>query len=67
VKGREMEEPSEVLGDDLAERLKSSRNRVDIALILIDIDRRDLVYTMLEDLFYGAQIIIDKYCLKEVT
>lgn len=61
-----MDEPTEIQGDDLMERLKTTRNRAEIALILIDVNRRDLTYTILEDLHLGTQMIIDMYCIKSL-
>lgn len=58
-------EPTEILGNDLLERLKSAKNRAEIAILLIETGNRDLVYTVIEDMVYGCQILIDKYCVKE--
>ena len=65
MRGIRVEEPTEITGNDLEERLKTTRNRVDITLILLGLQRQDLIYTILEDLHYGTQLIMDKYCLKE--
>ncbi len=48
--------------DWLEERLKSTKNRVEIALVLYKLERYDLIYTELEDLHYGTQTIIDEHC-----
>ncbi len=61
----ERQEPIEILGDDLLERLKTTRNRADIAILLLKLNRHELIYTVLEDLHYGTQNLIDKYCIKE--
>ena len=50
---------------DLEERIKTIRNRCHIALILIERADFDLLSTILEDMHYGTQIIIDLYCIKE--
>jgi len=57
-------EPTEIEGNDLEERLKTLGNRVEIALLLIKNDREDLIYTIIEDTYHGAQILLDKYCVK---
>ncbi|GAI04365.1 unnamed protein product, partial [marine sediment metagenome] len=64
-KGREMSEPK-IAGNDLQEWLKTTRARCEIALLLIDAKRNDLLPTILEDLFYGTQIILDCYCIEEI-
>lgn len=48
----------------LTEDLKSIRNRVEIALILIELKKDILLPTILEDLFAVAQHIIDSHCIK---
>ena len=60
-----IDEPGVIAGHDLTERIKTARNRCDIALILIDKGKDNLLPTILEDLFYGSQIILDRYCVKE--
>jgi len=57
-------EPTET-ENDLEERLKTTKNRAEIGLLLIKNKREDLLPTILEDLFYGCHIILDKYCVKE--
>jgi hypothetical protein len=49
----------------LKEALLSQQNRTTIALLLFDQDRADLMPTQLEDIFFHAQGIIDKYCVCE--
>ena len=51
--------------NDLEERLKTSQKRCEIALLLIKHNHPELLPTILEDLFFGAQTIIDLYCVKE--
>ncbi len=58
------DEPQEIMGNDLEERLKTTRNRAEIALLLIAQSREELLPTMLEDIYFGAQLILDKYCIK---
>ena len=59
-----MNEPP-IQPNDLEERIKTTKNRVDIALLLIEHDRLDLINTILEDMFFGIQTIMDYYCVKE--
>lgn len=49
--------------NELIERLKTTKNRAEIALLLIEMKRDDLVFTVMEDLAYGVQIITDKFCV----
>ena len=56
-----MNEP-ELQPNDLEERLKTTRNRCDIALLLIRFNANSLLPTVLEDLFSGTQCILDLYC-----
>ncbi len=49
--------------NDLEERLKTARNRCSIALLLIEHGRDELLPTVLEELFYGCQIILDRHCV----
>jgi len=58
------DEPQEIMGNDLEERLKTTRNRAEIALLLIAQGREELLPTMLEDIYFGTQLILDKYCVK---
>lgn len=48
----------------LDELLKTTRNRVNIALFLLERGKWDELPTILEDIFGGAQLIIDNYCIK---
>lgn len=48
----------------LDDQLKTSRNLIDIALLLIDTDNQELLPTILELLLYYAQTIVDKNCIK---
>jgi len=53
----------EIQPNDLEERLKTTRNRCDIALLLIE-HNPELLPTILEDMFYGVQEILRLYCIK---
>ena len=59
-----MNEEPEFAENDLEERIKSTRNRTEIALLLIEKNREDLLPTVLEDMFYGCQVILDIYAVK---
>ena len=50
---------------NLEDCLCSTINRAIVAKILVDDGRFDLVYTILEDLAVGVQILVDEYCVKE--
>jgi len=43
--------------------LYSTGNRVKIANILLRLGEEKLLYTILEDLYVGAQLILDTYCV----
>lgn len=49
----------------LKEALLSQQNRTAIAILLFDANRPDLMPTQLEDIYFHAQGIIDKYCVSE--
>ena len=49
----------------LEDCLFSTINRALVAKVLVDDGRWDLVYTILEDLAVGVQIIVDEFCIKE--
>ncbi|KKN12489.1 hypothetical protein LCGC14_1016130 [marine sediment metagenome] len=51
----------------LKEQIQTSRNLCEIALILIEIKRGELLPTVLELLHYYTQTIIDKHCIKELN
>ena len=51
----------------LKEQIQTSKNLCEIALILIEVKREDLLPTVLELLFYYTQTIIDKHCIKELN
>ena len=59
-----IDEPHE-MANDLEERLKTMRNRVDIALLLHEQGYDSLIYTVIEDMAYGVQIILDRYCIRD--
>lgn len=48
----------------LTERIKTSRNLCNVALLLMEQNRDDLLPTVLETLFEQAQIIIEESCIK---
>lgn len=60
------DEPTE-MENDLAERIIGAAKRCEIALLLIEKERQDLVPTVLEDLYYGVHLILEKYCIKELS
>ena len=47
----------------LEDCLYSTGNRVEIAKMLLNLGRTDLLATVLEDLYYGTQLILDEYCV----
>jgi len=49
--------------DWLPEQLKTSRNLIDVALLLIETDNRHLLATILELLHEQTQAIIDENCV----
>lgn len=50
----------------LEELLKSTINRAEIALMVMQSpDASHLLPTILEDLYFGAQLILDEHCVKE--
>jgi len=49
----------------LEELLHSTECRVKIARILLKEKHKELLPTVLEDLFYGAQLILEHYCVKK--
>lgn len=49
----------------LEELLKTTINRAKIAQTINNARRPDLLATVLEDLYCGAQLILDNYCIKE--
>ena len=59
-----MNDEPETMENELEERLKTTGRRVEIALLLMGLGRNDLIFTVLEDLYYGCQIILEKYCVK---
>ena len=48
----------------LEDLLFTAGKRIEIAEELIKLNRYDLLPTILEDLFYGTQTILDHYCVK---
>ena len=50
---------------DLRGLLFSTKCRAEIATILLDLNHKDLLPTILEDLYTGAQYILDNHCVKE--
>ena len=53
------------MDDWLPEQLKSLSNHCEVALLLVKENREDLIYSILEDLFVEAQVILDDYCRKD--
>lgn len=51
--------------DWLPEQLKTSRNLIEIALLLINTGNRDLLPTILEFLYEQVQQIVDENCIKK--
>lgn len=49
----------------LEEYLKTAKNRIEIATVLIQVKRPDLLPTILEDLQYTVQLIIDDFCVAQ--
>jgi len=49
--------------DWLPEQLKTSRNLIDVALLLIRTGNRHLLATVLEVLYQEVQTIIDENCI----
>ena len=47
----------------LKEYLKATKNLADIALLIIDSNRNDLLWTALETLYEQAQLITDEFCI----
>lgn len=50
---------------DLKDCLFSTVQRARIALVLIDKGETDCLPTILEDLFYGTQLILDNFCVEK--
>ena len=59
-----MNEP-ELQEDDLEERLKTTIKRAEVALLLIRYGFPKYLPTILEDLHYGTQLILELYCIEE--
>ncbi len=59
-----MNEP-ELQEDDLEERLKTTIRRARVALLLLRLSHKNLLPTVLEDMFFGCQEIIDLYCIAD--
>jgi len=61
VKNEEKDEPEE-MDNDLEERLYSSKNMIDLA-ILAFYSCQELVPTALEEAYYKLQRLVDDYCI----
>jgi len=48
--------------DWLKERLETNKNRSEIALLILENGRDELIHTELEDIYVGAQLLLDIYC-----
>ncbi len=59
-----MSDEPETMENELEERLKTTGRRVEIALLLKEMGRDDLIFTVLEDLYYGCHIILERFCIK---
>ena len=53
--------------DWLLEQIKTCHNLCNVAQILIEIDRRALLPTILELLYQETQAIIDDHCITSIT
>ena len=51
--------------NDLWERLKTTQKRAEIAMILINKGRTDLLPTILEDLYLGVHLILELFCIED--
>lgn len=51
----------------LKETLKTIGNHCQIAQMLIDLDKQDLLPTVLEEIYEDAQGVIDEHCVKRYT
>lgn len=49
--------------DWLPEQLKTSRNLIDISLLLIETGNRHLLATVLELLYAEVQVVLDEQCV----
>ena len=49
--------------EELEEELRATIRRAEIALVLLENHCEGLLPTILEDLAYGIQQIVDKYCV----
>ena len=55
----------ELQEDDLEERLKTTIRRAEVALLLIRYGFPNYLPTILEDLYFGCQCILDLWCIDE--
>ena len=53
------------MNERLLEAVKSQRNRLAIATHLIQIEAWDLLCTVLEDVLYYQQAIVEAYCVEK--
>lgn len=55
-----------MIDEKLIERIKSTRNRCDVVLVLSEMkDTGHLVQTILEDLCGAVQVITEEHCIEE--
>ena len=64
LKKRSTELPGVESKDWLPDRIMSIRHLCETSLLLIEQNRRELLPTQLENLFYIAQQILDEHCVK---
>lgn len=62
----ENDAPTE-MENDLEERLKNTVVRCELAMFLIKNERWDFIPTVLELLYDGTQLILERYCIKELS
>ncbi len=52
------------LENDLEERLLSTRNMIDLALLALIENKHELIPTALEEAYYKLQRLVDDYCVE---
>lgn len=60
-------EPTEIVGNDLEERLINARTWCELALFLIKNERWEFIPTVLELLYEGVHLMLERYCIKELV
>ena len=51
------------MNEQLLEQLKTIKNLVEVAVILVNLGREELLPTVLELLYLESQDIVDEYCV----